>query len=402
MLLTFLVSILLIRYLGPKQYGTWAYALSFVSLFTSMSVLGLESIVVRDLVRGEKGSQNTILGSAFLMMLVGSVLMFVVVCSIAALSQGFDNTFWLIALVAGSNVILIFNVIAFHFQAVVKSYYTSAALFVQSVVDAVGKLLLVIGHLPLLYLGGLMILETLVMAGILIYCYQTRYGSLVLWRSQGRVVKHLFWAAWPLALSGAAVSLYMQADVVMLHYLKGRWAVGQYSVGLKLVQVWYLLPTIVLQNILPYFVTLKKDHAMLRFEQHMVTLFRYGIWLSVIMAILISVFSHEIALLLFGKQYMGSGEVLLIASWSLVFVCLGVFSQVWIISENKQNYSFYRTVAGLVVVIVMNFLLIPSLGAVGAALSMVVGYSVAGLFFDLVLPSTRLLFLYKLKALLPL
>lgn len=44
MLLTFLVSILLIRYLGPKQYGTWAYALSFVSLFTSMSALGLESI----------------------------------------------------------------------------------------------------------------------------------------------------------------------------------------------------------------------------------------------------------------------------------------------------------------------------------------------------------------------
>jgi len=88
MLLTFFVSIALIRYLGPNQYGIWAYALSFVSLFTAINTFGLESIVVRDLLRGDEVCKNKVLGSAFFMMLAGSVLMFVIVCIIAALSQG--------------------------------------------------------------------------------------------------------------------------------------------------------------------------------------------------------------------------------------------------------------------------------------------------------------------------
>jgi len=193
----------------------------------------------------------------------------------------------------------------------------------------------------------------------------------------------------------------MQADVIMLYYLKGQWEVDQYSAGLKLMQVWYWLPTIVLQNILPYFVMIQKEHAMIRFQRNIVVLFRYGIWSSVVIAILISVFSHEITLLLFGDQYTQTNVVLLVTSWSLIFVCLGIFSQVWIISEERQIYALYRAVAGLIVIIVVNLVLIPPLGAVGAALSMVVGYSVASFFFDLVLPSTRALFLYKLKALLP-
>jgi len=98
-------------------------------------------------------------------------------------------------MVAASNIILMFNVIAFHFQAIVKSYYTSLALFIQNLVDAAGKLLLLFCHLPFLYLGWLMILETLAMVGILIYYYQTRCGGMLVWRSQWYVVQHLLQAS---------------------------------------------------------------------------------------------------------------------------------------------------------------------------------------------------------------
>ena len=45
------ISIWVARYLGPEQFGILSYALSFVGLFTFLATLGLDSIVIRELVK---------------------------------------------------------------------------------------------------------------------------------------------------------------------------------------------------------------------------------------------------------------------------------------------------------------------------------------------------------------
>ena len=47
------VGIWVARYLGPEQFGLFSYAQSFVGLFTAMATLGLDGIVVRELVKDE-------------------------------------------------------------------------------------------------------------------------------------------------------------------------------------------------------------------------------------------------------------------------------------------------------------------------------------------------------------
>jgi len=44
------VGIWVARYLGPEQFGLLSYAQSFVFLFTAIATLGLDGIVVRELV----------------------------------------------------------------------------------------------------------------------------------------------------------------------------------------------------------------------------------------------------------------------------------------------------------------------------------------------------------------
>lgn len=66
------VGIWVARYLGPEQFGLLSYAQSFVFLFTAIATLGLDSIVVRELVRN--GSQRDILlGTSFALKLAGSL-----------------------------------------------------------------------------------------------------------------------------------------------------------------------------------------------------------------------------------------------------------------------------------------------------------------------------------------
>jgi O-antigen/teichoic acid export membrane protein len=68
-----LVGVLVARYLGPAQYGLINYALSVISIFTILSTLGLDSIVVRELIT-RKDKKNEILGTTFFMRLGGALL----------------------------------------------------------------------------------------------------------------------------------------------------------------------------------------------------------------------------------------------------------------------------------------------------------------------------------------
>ncbi|MFX4478072.1 polysaccharide biosynthesis C-terminal domain-containing protein, partial [Acinetobacter baumannii] len=60
---------------------------------------------------------------------------------------------------------------------------------------------------------------------------------------------------------------------------------------------------------------------------------------------------------------------------------------------------FQRTALGLISNVLLNCLLIPKYGALGAAYATVVSFAIAGLFYDLLQKETRKIFLMKVSAL---
>lgn len=58
------VGVWVARYLGPDKFGLLSYAGSFVGLFTAIATLGLDGIVVRELVKHPQ-KENELLGTAF-------------------------------------------------------------------------------------------------------------------------------------------------------------------------------------------------------------------------------------------------------------------------------------------------------------------------------------------------
>lgn len=65
-----LVGVWVARYLGPEQFGIYSYALSFTALFSTFATLGLDGIVVRNIVR-DPSFKDEILGTAFVLKLLG-------------------------------------------------------------------------------------------------------------------------------------------------------------------------------------------------------------------------------------------------------------------------------------------------------------------------------------------
>jgi O-antigen/teichoic acid export membrane protein len=77
MIVGLFVGIWVARYLGPEQFGLLSYAQSFVGLFTAIATLGLDGIVVRELVK-DPSRRDELIGTAFWLKFIRDVRFFVI------------------------------------------------------------------------------------------------------------------------------------------------------------------------------------------------------------------------------------------------------------------------------------------------------------------------------------
>ena len=122
MLVGLFVGIWIARYLEPEQFGLFSYAQSFVGLFTAFATLGLDGIVVRELVKGES-RRDILLGTVFWLKLIGAflVLIFLAIAVNFTSNDHYTNKF--IFIIASATIFQSFNVVDFYFQSKVLSKY---------------------------------------------------------------------------------------------------------------------------------------------------------------------------------------------------------------------------------------------------------------------------------------
>jgi len=140
----------------------------------------------------------------------------------------------------------------------------------------------------------------------------------------------------------------------------------------------------------------KQSEAL--YHQRLQRLYDLMVWLSVAVALPMTFLAGPLVVLLYGPAYAEAGTVLAIHIWASIFVFLGVASGQWFIAENRQILSFQRTLMGAVVNVLLNFILIPKFGPLGAALATVFSYSVAAFLFDVVTKETRAMFIMKVRS----
>ena len=92
-----LVGIIVARYLGPEQYGLMNYVISYVFLFQTFALFGLDSIEIREEARGQK-SYSTIIGTAFFLKLFFGCCCILVAITTSWLMEADSYTTLLIAI----------------------------------------------------------------------------------------------------------------------------------------------------------------------------------------------------------------------------------------------------------------------------------------------------------------
>ena len=392
-----IVGVWVARYLGPEQFGLFNFATAFVGMFGAVAGLGLQSIVVRDLVR-EPSSKEEILGSAAALQMVGGVVVYGLILTTIFWLRPDDALAKTIVAILGSMMFFKASEVAVcWFESQVLSKFT---VWVQNgtfLVFASIKVLLILQGAPLIAFAWVTMAEGLAVALLMLIVL----GLLGPGARQLRVklarAKSLIADSWPLLLSGVAVMIYMRIDQIMLGEMVGDEAVGIYSAAVRISEVWYFVPIVIASSLFPAILEAKKNNES-KYYKRLQRLFDLMVLISISVALPMTFFSSEMIRIIYGFSYEAAGVVLGVHIWAGIFVFLGVASGKWFLCENRQILSLQRSLLGVLVNVILNIVLIPKFGPVGAAWATVVSYAIAAMFSDILQVETRRIFIMKSKS----
>ena len=397
MAVSLFVGIYVARYLGPERFGLLSYALSFVGIFVALATLGLDEVVVRELIKTPE-QREKILGTSFLLKLVGTLLMWAAILVAIPLTENDLQTNILIIIIAFGTVFQAFNVIDLNFQAKVKSKYVVHAQFVQLIISSIVKIILVVNEAPLIWFASVYSLDVIVLAMGLVFAYLYNGDNIFSWKWSFETSKYLLHDSWPLILAGVVISVYMKIDQVMIKEMLGAKEVGLYAAAVKLSEAWYFIPMAIASSLFPAIINAKVYQKEV-YYQRLQKLYDLMVWIAIAIALPTTFLSTLVVEFLYGKEYLGSSSVLIIHIWTAVFVFLGVASSKYLLAENFIKKTFYRTFIGALLNIIMNYYLIGIIGIQGAAISTLVSHFFAAYFYDILDKDLRIMFIMKTKSL---
>lgn len=395
LVLNFFVTVAVIRYLGPDEFGLYSYAISFYGLFVAFVSLGLESISIRELVKHPE-KRDEILGSVFYTQLGGAIIAISLIILTLLMTSEELFTSSLILIISISSFFQTFNVIDYYFRSTVKAKYSVYVLFTSVLLISVIKFTLIIINAPLIYFIVAYSFEFVFNAIGYFIVYHLQKQKVVKWKFDKKLALDLLKDSWPLILSGVVVSIYMKVDQVLIKNMLDVKEVGYYAAAVRLSESWYFIPVAISNALFPAIVNAKNISREL-YLTRLQKLYDVLAWIAIGISIPVSFFSADIINLLYGSKYLSSAPILTIYIWAGAAVFLGVASSQYLVTENLTKISLMRTSIGMIANVILNIILIPMYGIIGSAVATLISYTLST-FSIVFFKKSRQQFLMLIKA----
>ena len=393
-----LVGIIIARYLGPERYGLMNYVISYVFLFQTFAIFGLDQIEVREEARGEQPYQK-IIGTAFgIKMLLSMVFMaLVVLTSWMADADGYTTL--LIAIYSFTIILNSFSVVRNYFFAIVQNEYIVKSEIARTAIGICIKLVLLVLHANLTWFIAAYAFDGVLLSTGYFVAYQAKVGSVREWTFSAPYARFLLKESFPLLLTSAAVIIYQRIDQVMIGQMIDKEAVGFFSVASRFVEILLFIPMMLSQTITPLLVKAREESQAL-YEQRAQQFMNFSVWLSLLASALTACLAYWLVTLTFGQAYLPAVAVLQVLAFKASATALSSTAGAMLVTEGLQRFAIFRDGLGCIVCIVLNYLLLPRYGIMAAAFVSIASTVAAGYIADAVIPAYHHLFVRQTRTLL--
>jgi O-antigen/teichoic acid export membrane protein len=364
-----IVTILAARYLGAEGYGIISYGASFVTLFLGVMRLGLDAIIVNELIKN-KNKQGELLGTSIGLRLISGFMSVIMILALVLVLN--HNSAIIQAVAAAQGVMLIFQafyILDYWFQARLESKYVSIAKVLASISIFIYSLYLLTSGRGILWFALSLSISSLVISVMLLYFYKKNGGQNLIYSKE--TAKYLLSKSYHFIIASIIVSVYLQIDKIMIVNLLGGIQLGIYSAAYTLCIAWGFLQEAIITSIRPS-VFHAKQYSADAYLKKLKQLYFILFWVSIIISAIISLSAPLLIDVLFGAEYKDAALVTSIMVWFMPLSTLGSARNVWLVSEDSGKYTKYFLIYGVLANVALNLLWLPSIGIVGAAIATII------------------------------
>jgi O-antigen/teichoic acid export membrane protein len=365
--LALVLVVVAVRWLGPEEYGRYAWAVAFAELLKLFVDLGTHQLLVREVA----ARPARLLGQLRATLKLKAVVALVVLALVFLIGWAAGYRADMRPIVGLALVAMVLNSYAELWQAVFRGLermsLAAAARFVHAVFRVgVGVVVVVAG-------GGVRGLITVYLLSALVHfvlSWALSRGPLrqeMVWAEPPRLSALLREAA-PLSLVVVFVTLYSSLGRLLVGFMRSDVEVGWYDAAFKLVGNLGVVASVVSQVALPV-MSRSWGKAPAAFGEVVEKSFKFLVSFALPLGVGGSLLGTPLVLFFYGRECEPAGGALAILAWVVSAIFMSSVFYHLLIATRRQRLLAYLTGVGALANLVLNLVAIPLWGFMGAAVS---------------------------------
>lgn len=367
--LNLVVSMITARYLGPSDYGLIAYASSIVAFILPLVQLGINGILVQEFVENPDDS-GKIIGTTTGLTMLSSLVGIVGVWAFTSVANHDEPITIIVSTIYSVSLFFqMTEMIQYWYQSKLMSKYVSVVSLLSRIVVSIYKIYIIVSEKSIYWFAVVNSFDFLIISVALFIIYFKIDNHKISFSFD--LAKKMLFKSKHFIIAGLMVSVFSQTDRIMVKLMVSDAESGLYSAAITCAGMSVFLFTAVIDSFRPIIFENKKADPE-SYKTNTIRLYSIIIYIALCQSVVMTILAEPIIRLLYGSEYLMAVPVLRIITWYSAFSYLGAARCIWFLAEGKQKYIWITNAVGAIINLLGNFLIIPVLGACGAAIASVV------------------------------
>lgn len=404
-LINIAVFAVLARTLGPELFGTFGLIQAVFLVGFHVALFCSEQTIIKFTLAKGVVAKNLYI-KLVILKYAASIPVYLI--SIAACRYFYGVEFALLVVVyCGIHLVNIDQLFFSYFRALEKSYTVFIARMCVYIPLAIVKIVVVVKYSDLMILAIVYLIEAFLLGALafVLYILALRSSEVIVTKGEesqrllaeevastpGHGYKSLVLAAWPIFSSAVLITLYARVDQFMIKSMLGEAELGIYTTAVKVSEASTYIIITVIASRFPQLMRLK-DTEFDKFRLEITFLLRLALVFALTIFLTFAIGGQYIVTLVFGAEYLAATGPLVVHLAGTLFIYYGVVCTQYLIAKDLEIFRLYRVLWGLVINVILNIILIPRYGLMGAAVATLISQALSAVLFNAFNHKTREIF----------
>jgi stage V sporulation protein B len=373
---------LIVRALPPGQFGHIALAFTVISSIASLTLLGIPNGITRFLsARENDARRDNIFQSGLIIVFTTGIIAAIGVIATRNEIAAFLNDNQLTdLLILFAPYIIVYPLAQTLVASLRAEKKATRAILSRNILPRLGAFLIFGGSLYVgsAYVGAVLywVSLSLIMfiSSIIFVARSYDLNGILFTKPNMNTTRNLWSFSWPLALGSSLFLLHSNLDLLMIGYFLDTKSVGYYRSIQPLRQTTIFVLGAFGFIFLPAVTERYENGDLKAVDTLYKTTTKWIVFITFPIIIVLCLFSVQTISLLFGEKYIPAAPALSILTGGLFFRAFVGLNGDLVVAINRPRIELISVAIGVIFNIILNIILIPQFGIVGASVATVSGY----------------------------